>query len=259
MVERKGISKKVRFEVFKRDSFTCQYCGREAPDVLLEVDHIKPVSKSGNDDLLNLITSCFDCNRGKSDRELSDDSVILKRKAQLDQLQSRREQIEMMMEWQGQLDSIDKQELDAATSYLNGKITPFMANDKGTKSIRSFLRKYGLKEFLECANISCEQYLEYDKDGNIIQDSVQKVFNFIPKIAASRKKMAEKPYLSDLYYIRGILRKRFRYIGYEVMKILEDAYLVGIDFEELKTLAIESSSWSAWVRQMEEETSKWAG
>ena len=42
---RKAISKKLRFEVFKRDSFTCQYCGKSAPDVILHVDHILPVKK----------------------------------------------------------------------------------------------------------------------------------------------------------------------------------------------------------------------
>lgn len=47
MSKRKSISKKLRFEVFKRDSFTCQYCGKMAPDVVLEVDHINPVASGG--------------------------------------------------------------------------------------------------------------------------------------------------------------------------------------------------------------------
>ena len=34
-VKRKNIPKKLRFEVFKRDSFTCQYCGRKAPDAFI--------------------------------------------------------------------------------------------------------------------------------------------------------------------------------------------------------------------------------
>ena len=95
-----GLTKKLRFEVFKRDSFTCQYCGRSAPDVTLQVDHIDPKANNGTNDILNLITSCFDCNQGKKDRLLSDQTVIQKRKAQLDQLQERREQLEMLMEWQ---------------------------------------------------------------------------------------------------------------------------------------------------------------
>lgn len=63
--ERIAISKKVRFEVFKRDGFKCQYCGRSAPDVILHVDHINPVSNGGNNDIMNLVTSCSECNLGK--------------------------------------------------------------------------------------------------------------------------------------------------------------------------------------------------
>lgn len=67
-----ALSKRVRFEIFKRDGFTCQYCGQRPPEVVLEVDHIHPSSKGGSDDEINLITSCFDCNRGKSDKKLGD-------------------------------------------------------------------------------------------------------------------------------------------------------------------------------------------
>lgn len=63
---REGLSKKTRFTVFKRDYFTCQYCGNTPPQVVLEVDHIHPVSKGGKNATDNLITACFDCNRGKS-------------------------------------------------------------------------------------------------------------------------------------------------------------------------------------------------
>jgi 5-methylcytosine-specific restriction endonuclease McrA len=97
MAKRAAISRKLRFEVFKRDSFTCQYCGRKAPDILLQLDHIEPVAKGG---LLNLITSCKDCNLGKSDRQLSDTTIIDKRRQQLEELQERKEQIEMMFQWE---------------------------------------------------------------------------------------------------------------------------------------------------------------
>ena len=68
--KREYISPKIRFDILKRDKKTCQYCGREAPEVILEVDHIKPVSKGGTDDSSNLTTSCRDCNRGKTNSEL---------------------------------------------------------------------------------------------------------------------------------------------------------------------------------------------
>lgn len=64
--KRKGLSKRLRFEVFKRDLFTCQYCGATPPAVVLEVDHIEAVAEGGGDTEDNLVTACFDCNRGKA-------------------------------------------------------------------------------------------------------------------------------------------------------------------------------------------------
>lgn len=66
-----AISKRFRFEVFKRDSFRCGYCGKTPPQTILEVDHIDPKKNGGKDDLNNLITSCFDCNRGKGATRLT--------------------------------------------------------------------------------------------------------------------------------------------------------------------------------------------
>lgn len=62
---RKALSKKTRFEIFKRDGFTCQYCGKQPPDVVLVVDHINPVANGGDNDQMNLVTSCETCNQGK--------------------------------------------------------------------------------------------------------------------------------------------------------------------------------------------------
>jgi CRISPR/Cas system Type II protein with McrA/HNH and RuvC-like nuclease domain len=69
------VNNKKRFEVFKRDKFTCQYCGKQAPLVELEVDHIVPISKGGGDEMFNLATSCFTCNRGKRAQILNNDDV----------------------------------------------------------------------------------------------------------------------------------------------------------------------------------------
>ena len=70
MSKRKSTSKRLRFDVFKRDNFECQYCGAKPPKVPLEIDHIVPVSKDGMTTIDNLVTACFDCNRGKANIEL---------------------------------------------------------------------------------------------------------------------------------------------------------------------------------------------
>lgn len=102
----RSLSKRLRFEVFKRDDFTCQYCGAHPPQVVLEVDHIFPVALGGLDEIDNLITSCFPCNRGKAaipldvvPQSLSDKAAdIAEREAQIlgysAVLDARRERVE---------------------------------------------------------------------------------------------------------------------------------------------------------------------
>lgn len=68
--KRKSMSLRNRFRVFKRDQFTCQYCMRSTPIVTLEVDHIVPVSRGGDNSQDNLITACYECNRGKYNEPL---------------------------------------------------------------------------------------------------------------------------------------------------------------------------------------------
>lgn len=66
---------KLRFETFKRNNFTCYYCGRKPPECILHVDHIHPISKKGERyKKENLITACSDCNYGKTDILLSEHS-----------------------------------------------------------------------------------------------------------------------------------------------------------------------------------------
>jgi len=70
MAKRKNLSKGLRFEVFKRDGFTCQYCGQKPTDVVLQVDHIVPVAAGGDNDINNLVTACEACNQGKKAKRL---------------------------------------------------------------------------------------------------------------------------------------------------------------------------------------------
>lgn len=61
-----AVTKRLRYEVLRRDDHTCQYCGEAAPDVTLHVDHIIPVALGGTDQPGNLVAACKDCNLGKS-------------------------------------------------------------------------------------------------------------------------------------------------------------------------------------------------
>jgi 5-methylcytosine-specific restriction endonuclease McrA len=62
-VHRRKITRKA---VLARDSYTCQYCGREASG--LTVDHVIPRSRGGQSVWENIVASCAPCNRKKGNR-----------------------------------------------------------------------------------------------------------------------------------------------------------------------------------------------
>lgn len=69
--QRSLMTSKLRQKIKERDKYTCQYCGNsinQEPNLLLEIDHIIPVSKGGLTEESNLQTLCWRCNRTKSDK-----------------------------------------------------------------------------------------------------------------------------------------------------------------------------------------------
>lgn len=247
---RKAIPKRIRFEVFKRDSFKCQYCGAAAPEVLLQVDHIKPVAKGGTNDIVNLVTACIACNAGKSDKSLDDKTAVQKSRAQLEELQERREQLEMMTNWLEELKDLKTDTLDTIVSHWHCLAPGFEVNANGKKKLEAMLRKFSLKEIFEAMDIASEQYLVYNQDGNVTSDSWERAFGKISGICKIKQSEAEKPYLADLFYVRGILRKR----GYVnegcVMELLENAVQCGADIESLKRLAKTCTSWTVFQKEV---------
>ena len=72
--QRTMITKKLREHILSRDNYTCCNCGnsiQKEPNLLLEIDHIIPVSKGGRTEEGNLQTLCWRCNRAKSNKIVS--------------------------------------------------------------------------------------------------------------------------------------------------------------------------------------------
>lgn len=151
MASRKSISKKLRFEVFKRDSFTCQYCGAHPPKVVLHVDHIDPVANGGSNNIDNLVTSCDCCNLGKGARLLSDIPQSLKDKSIA--MAEREEQIkgynDVLMQ---RLNRIENESWDVA-SALDGKEVE-QYNKENLASIRRFLESLPMAEVVSAAMLA---------------------------------------------------------------------------------------------------------
>lgn len=60
-VDRRNVSKRTRFEIFKRDGFACQYCGAHPPSVLLHVDHILAPRRRDGGPLAVPLPACPPC------------------------------------------------------------------------------------------------------------------------------------------------------------------------------------------------------
>lgn len=232
---RKAISQKTRFEIFKRDKFTCQYCGQAAPDVVLHVDHIQPVAGGGKNDVLNLITSCAICNGGKGARPLTDSSVVERQRAQIQDLEERRQQLEMMLNWRNGLRGIDTQAVEAVAEYI-GANHDFEPNEVGKRSIKKWLRTFTPEQIMDAVDGSYETYGRY-ADDKITIESWGKAFSKVQAVARVQAQQKDKPYLRDLFYIQGIVRKTTGDSSYECIESMEAAHLAGVPLASLTRFA----------------------
>ena len=229
MTKRIPITKKIRFEVFKRDKFTCQYCGRQAPDVILEIDHIKPIADGGANDIMNLITSCFDCNRGKGKRALTQQDELKKQQKMLQELSKRKEQLEMLVEWKKGLEKLEDEMLDKIEEVL--QVTGYVFSEQGKRNFKNLIKKYGFEEVYESTKLSLEQYYIPEDEA-----SIDKTFDYVGRICTVRKRQKENPNLYDINYLCKIARNRFNYFNDFEIKQTLNRYYEKADFEEVKNI-----------------------
>lgn len=242
--KRKAMSKKLRFEVFKRDGFKCMYCGAEAPKAVLHVDHVNPVAKGGGNDLLNLVTACDECNAGKSARLLSDDSALTKQRLQLDDLHQRREQMEMMLAWRDGLKDIADDQVEVVKSRFNQAIPGWhIQSDAAVKVVRGYLKKHGLIAILDAIDLAAERYVRVDGDGKPTAETVQTAWS---KVGGILHVSAKSPDQQRLHYVKGILNKRLSYVPYTAMREMEAALEADIDVEDMVLEAKNTRSWSSF-------------
>jgi 5-methylcytosine-specific restriction endonuclease McrA len=69
--------KLTRREVFIRDNFACQYCGRR--DIELTIDHVIPRSRGGGHSWDNLVSACKVCNHRKGGKSPAEARMKLRR------------------------------------------------------------------------------------------------------------------------------------------------------------------------------------
>lgn len=230
-----AVPARLRFEVFKRDKFTCKYCGATAPDVVLQADHIRPVADGGGNEILNLITSCAQCNGGKGAISLADTQVLDKQRAQLEELEERRQQLTMMLEWRDQLQGLTAESIEALEQRVIEKGGSGLS-EEGLSDLRRCLKRFGFALTLQAIDESFDTYLRYDRDEPT-DASWGKAFGKIAAVAGVIQQETDRPYLKRLFYIQGIIRNRTRARRYECIGYLQHLLDCGADIDEMERRA----------------------
>lgn len=153
---RPSLSKKTRFEVFKRDQFACQYCGAHPPAVILHVDHIHPVAEGGTNDTDNLVTACAACNGGKGARLLGVTPDSLANRAV--ELAEREEQLRGYQ----QLLQERAERLEAECWRVADALEPGASGERGFNrrdliSIRRFVERLGVHAVVDAAELAFQR------------------------------------------------------------------------------------------------------
>lgn len=68
-----------RRNVFKRDKYTCQFCGRQPGPDELTIDHVVPRAQGGESSWTNCVLACVSCNMKKADRTPKQAGMRLKK------------------------------------------------------------------------------------------------------------------------------------------------------------------------------------
>ena len=243
MTKRRAISKKLRFEVLKRDKFTCQYCGKKSPDIILHLDHIKPVSKGGKNTLLNLVTSCVDCNLGKGARELSDESEIEKQKNHLSALAEKQDQIKMMIDWRESMIDSDELMVESVVTVIDNHLKNWSMSDSSIGKVRSLICKGKYNQLMDSIGNSKSKYghIENQEMANDFITKAIKLFN-----------SDQDPVKQKINYAKGIARNRFSYFDEKSFYIKTNFIESIAQAESLIDIVKSSKNWSEFNNRLDE-------
>lgn len=248
---KRSVSKKLRFEVLKRDKFQCQYCGAKAPDALLHVDHIEPVASGGSNDIVNLVSACAGCNLGKGAAPLDDNSSVEKARGQMAELEARREQLEHMLEWKKSLAGERLRERNTVAQFWID-LTYDVPSGPGLQRLASWIRKFGADEVTTAMELSVERHADPgDTDGACYVHA----FAYVPNICMTRKLDREKPHMKDVFYVRAMARNRLSYCDeHKALELIENAILCGVSVDKLKAVTRGNRIWTMWEMEVTDLT-----
>jgi len=199
-----SISKRLRFEVLKRDNFQCAYCGARAPDVALEVDHILARANGGTDEFLNLVTACWPCNRGKSSVPLDENHALERQVSEIERIEEQAATLDQLRQRKAEADELLDLQVDAIDDAIHGH-TECSLTESGRKTVRRWLSTDSVEALMTAVDAAAETYAR----GRMSKREWETFFKKIPAIAAFRKRHgAKSEAFRKALYAAGIMRNR---------------------------------------------------
>ena len=173
----------------------------------------------------------------------------------MDELQERREQLELMMQWREGLRDLDEVAVERLTQYWEKHAPGWSVNDGGKRSMKKWLHTYSVAEVCVAMDTAATQYLKFDEDKTVTEDSWDVAFHKIPGICRVRRASVSDPDLKQLFYIRGILRSRIP--GYfdepKALQYLKNARSWEVPLDRLTEIALAVKNWSQFLDALGEE------
>ena len=170
-------------------------------------------------------------------------------------LEERRQQLDMLVRWRDELQNLHADTVQAIAARITQR-GGLGLSDTGLADVKKWLKKYELSIILRAVDEAFDNYLVYtDNRGGITIRSWETAFEKIPRIARVMTQEKTKPYLSRLFYIQGIIRRRVADTRYTCIDYLEQTHVngMGLDELELRAKRMQSledfqSSIDAWFR-----------
>jgi hypothetical protein len=139
----------------------------------------------------------------------------------------------MKIQWKSGLCDLRASAVDGMAS-LWSKLVPCLS-EHGRQGLKKLAGKHTVDEITEAMQTASEQYIEL-QDGKV-KESAEVAWKKVAGILPVRDLDKIKPYIKDLFYIHGILRKRIYVNEWMALQILEDAHLEGATLQLLRGLA----------------------
>jgi len=242
MNKRKPLSAKKRFDILERDNFTCQTCGaKQSDDVLLEVDHIKPVSKGGTNDLDNLVTLCYKCNRGKGARILGEKQAVKLEESRVDEMHKKMQQRQAYIKYKEKLRNADEQHHQKIIEIVNEIVnhhfnkheiisSKYALNPSQRSEFYKYQKKHGVEKLIdsiyENEHLLVPKIVEKDAQlrEQIMQSNFRLFYTEVFKQLDIKKDIDKPTVTSCINYLSGILNNRLcDYNFYEFGKDVRNA------------------------------------